>query len=56
MALANHETQFDVGVDAAFSETSLHKVPSVWCVCACVRVCVCECVSVCVCECVRVSV
>ncbi len=28
MALANHETLFDVGVDAAFSETSLHKVPS----------------------------
>ncbi len=27
MALANHETPFDVGVDAAFSETSLHKVP-----------------------------
>ncbi len=29
MALANHETQFHVGVDAAFSETSLHKVPIV---------------------------
>ncbi len=28
MAVANHETQFDVGVDAAFSETSLHKVPN----------------------------
>ncbi len=28
MALANHETQFDIGVDAALSETSLHKVPN----------------------------
>ncbi len=27
MALANHETLFDAGVDASFSETSLHKVP-----------------------------
>ena len=27
MALANHETLFNIGVDAAFSETSLHKVP-----------------------------
>ncbi len=27
MALANHETLCDVGVDAAFSETSLKKVP-----------------------------
>ncbi len=28
MALANHETLFDIGVDAAVSETSLHKVPN----------------------------
>ncbi len=27
MAPVNHETLFDVGVDAAFSETSLHKIP-----------------------------
>ncbi len=27
MAMANHETPFNVGIDAAFSETSLHKVP-----------------------------
>ncbi len=27
MALTNHETPFDVGIDATFSETSLHKVP-----------------------------
>ncbi len=26
MVLANHKTLFDVSVDAAFSETSLHKV------------------------------
>ncbi len=26
MALANHETLLDVGIDAALSETSLHKV------------------------------
>ncbi len=26
MALANHEAPLDVGVDAAFSETSLYKV------------------------------
>ncbi len=30
MALANHETQFDVGVDAAFSETSLPKIPNLY--------------------------
>ena len=30
MALANQETLFNVGVDAALSETSLHKVPNVW--------------------------
>ncbi len=29
MALANHEMPFDVRVHAAFSETSLHKVPTV---------------------------
>ncbi len=29
MALANHETLFDVGIDAALSETSLHKVPNI---------------------------
>ncbi len=28
MALASHKILFDVGVDAAFSETSLHKVPN----------------------------
>ncbi len=27
MALANQETPFDIGVDAALSETSLRKVP-----------------------------
>ncbi len=28
MALASHETLFDVAVDAAFIKTSLHKVPN----------------------------
>ncbi len=28
MAQANHETPFNFGVDAALSETSLHKVPN----------------------------
>ncbi len=35
MALVNHHTLLDVGVDATFSETSLHKVPT-----ACVARCV----------------
>ncbi len=30
MALANHETLFDVGIDVALSETSLHKVPNMF--------------------------
>ncbi len=30
MALANRETPFDVGVDAAFSETSLRKVSKIF--------------------------
>ncbi len=29
MALANQETPFDVGVDAAFSDTSLHEGPTI---------------------------
>ncbi len=29
MVRANHETPFDVGVEAAVSETSLHEVPVV---------------------------
>ncbi len=30
MALANHETPFDVGIHPAFSEVLLHKVSTVW--------------------------